>query len=230
MALVHSPSVSTNGLVLSLDAANLKSYSGSGTSWINLIGQAGCTNASPTYSANTNSGAFTYDGVDDHTVLPASLIPTGAQITVSLWQKISNVNQRSSFYMNAAAPNYYRVFQAHIPWSDNQVYWDAGAGTGGYDRINGFTTSEQRTGWHNWVFTKNATEGTMKIYFDGALWLSGTGKNANIGTTSFAYLGGAWWDGFWFSGDIGHFSIYNREINSQEASQNFNALRGRFGL
>lgn len=230
MAIQYNPSVVTEGMVLCLDSANRKSAQTTGTTWINLVGYAGCTNANGVTFVNSNFGVFSYDGVDDHTILPASLMPTGAQITISLWQNISNVSTRSSFYTNAAAPNYYRVFQAHVPWSDNTVYWDAGAGTGTYDRISKATTAAERTGWHNWVFTKNATAGTMRIYLDGALWHSGTSLTANIATSSFAYLGGAFWDGFWFSGTIGYYAIYNIELNIQQISQNFNAIRGRFGI
>lgn len=229
MATFYNPPIVTEGLVLSLDGANRKSYTGTGTTWRNLIGGEGCTNSAPTF-VNSNSGVFSYDGTDDHTILRSSLIPSGSQITVSIWQNISNVGTRSSFYTNGAAPNYFRVFQAHVPWSDGTVYWDAGAGTGGYDRISKGTTLAERTGWHNWVFTKNATAGTMRIYLDGTSWHSGTSLTASIGTSVFAYLGGAWWDGFWFSGTIGHFSIYNRELSASQIAQNFNSLRGRFGI
>jgi hypothetical protein len=163
MAVQYNPGIVTDGLVLYLDAANRKSYSGTGTTWRNLIGGEGFTNSAPIF-VNSNSGVFSYDGTDDHTILQSSLIPSGSQITVSIWQNISNVGNRSSFYTNAAAPNYYRVIQAHITWGDGTVYWDAGAGTGGYDRISKATTLAERTGWHNWVFTNNATYGAMRIY------------------------------------------------------------------
>jgi hypothetical protein len=38
MALYHSPLVVTDGLVLYLDAANRKSYPGTGTTWYDLTG------------------------------------------------------------------------------------------------------------------------------------------------------------------------------------------------
>ena len=40
MGLSHSPKIVTNGLVLCLDAANPKSYPGSGTAWTDLSGNA----------------------------------------------------------------------------------------------------------------------------------------------------------------------------------------------
>ena len=34
----------------------------------------------------------------------------------------------------------------------------------------------------------------------------------------------------YFSGNISYVSMYNRALSQQEISQNFNALRGRFGI
>ena len=53
MALLRGPNVVIDGLVLYLDAANRKSYKGSGTNWIDLTTSAanftlGCTGTSCT--------------------------------------------------------------------------------------------------------------------------------------------------------------------------------------
>ena len=61
MGLSHSPNIVTDGLVLCLDAANPRSYPGSGTSWLDLSGQGnnGTLNG-PTFS-NDNSGFLVFD-------------------------------------------------------------------------------------------------------------------------------------------------------------------------
>jgi len=65
MGLGHSPSIVRDGLVLYLDAANSKSYPGSGTTFFNLGSSADATLVNgPTYSSN-NKGYFTLDGVND---------------------------------------------------------------------------------------------------------------------------------------------------------------------
>ena len=66
MALSHSPKIVTDGLVLCLDAANRKSYPGSGTTWFDLSGRGnhGTLINGPTY----NSSGISYiqlDGVND---------------------------------------------------------------------------------------------------------------------------------------------------------------------
>lgn len=59
-----------NGLVLALDAANTKSYPGSGTTWTDLSGNGnnGTLQNSPTYDTN-NLGSFSLDGVDDRILI-----------------------------------------------------------------------------------------------------------------------------------------------------------------
>ncbi len=70
-----------------------------------------------------------------------------------------------------------RVLNIHLPWSDNNVYWDAGNDGSGYDRINKAAQTANVEGqWNDWAFVKNASTGSMKIYLNGVLWHSGTGK------------------------------------------------------
>jgi hypothetical protein len=38
MSFFHSPNIVTNGLVMAVDAANPKSYPGSGTTWYDISG------------------------------------------------------------------------------------------------------------------------------------------------------------------------------------------------
>ena len=67
MALSHSPSIVTNGLVFCVDAASPRSYPNSGTTWYNVSGAGfnGTLINGPTHTSGVN-GYFTFDGVDDY--------------------------------------------------------------------------------------------------------------------------------------------------------------------
>jgi hypothetical protein len=67
MALSHSPSIVTDGLVLCLDAGNPKSYPGSGTTWTDLSGNGnnGTLVNGVGYSGD-NLGSLSFDGVNDY--------------------------------------------------------------------------------------------------------------------------------------------------------------------
>ena len=87
MSLSHSPSIVTSGLVLCLDAANTRSYPGSGTSWYNLAGtiNTGVLTNGPTYGS-TNLGSIVFDGVDDYVDMPANM-GSMANYTIMFWAR-----------------------------------------------------------------------------------------------------------------------------------------------
>ncbi len=65
MGLIHSPSIVTDGLVLCLDAANSRSYPGTGATWTDLKGgNNGTLENGPTFDA-ANGGSIVFDGTDD---------------------------------------------------------------------------------------------------------------------------------------------------------------------
>lgn len=67
MAFSFSPRAVTNGLILSLDAANTRSYPGSGTVWTDLSrsGINGTLTNGPTFNT-ANGGNIVLDGTDDY--------------------------------------------------------------------------------------------------------------------------------------------------------------------
>ena len=87
----HSPRIITNGLVLALDAANVKSYPGSGTVWKDLSGNN--NNGTLVNGVGYNSGNLGYlafDGTYDYVSInyPAFTSPTELSIG-GFFRKIS---------------------------------------------------------------------------------------------------------------------------------------------
>ena len=234
MSFNYSPKiVNDSSLVFYLDAVNTKSYVSGSTTWTDISkgGNNGTLVNGPSFSS-ANGGSIVFDGTNDYCNVPISAVPTGNQITVSFWTKF-NVTQVSSIFSayNSAGQ---RQINIHLTWSDSIVYWDCGASGGTYDRINSSTlTTAQKTGWHNWVFTKDATAGTMVIYLDGISLASGTGKTNTIGTISTASKRCAiasFDDTMYYSGNISSMLLYNRALSATEITQNFNTHKSRFGL
>ena len=225
--------VNDDSLLFYLDTVNTKSYVSGSTTWrdISKGGNNGTLVNGPTFSS-ANGGSIVFDGTDDYCNIPISAVPTGSQATVSFWTKF-NVTQASSIFSayNSAGQ---RQINIHLTWSDSIAYWDCGATGGTYDRINSSTlTTAQKTGWHNWVFTKDATAGTMVIYLDGISLASGTGKTNTIGTISTASKRCAiasFDDTMYYSGNISSMLLYNRALSATEITQNFNTHKSRFGL
>ena len=76
MSVIGGPDIITDGLVLYLDAANTKSYIGSGTTWKDLSGNSndGTLTNGPTFDSG-NSGSIVFDGVDDFVTTGQQLDP-----------------------------------------------------------------------------------------------------------------------------------------------------------
>ena len=109
-----------------------------------------------------------------------------------------------------------RVINAHMPWGDANVYWDAG--NSGYDRINkAATVSEYEGKWNHWAFTKNVGTGEMKIYLNGTLWHSGTGKTKRMkGIKKFRIGQGNWNGSQSYAGRMDEFTVLNKTLSPIE--------------
>ena len=95
------PDITTNGLILSLDAANRKSYPGSGTTWFDRSGNGinGILTNGPTFSA-ANGGSLVFDGINDVVNTTTSIIDRsdGQEITVSCWIKPTRTSGQYSVF------------------------------------------------------------------------------------------------------------------------------------
>lgn len=114
-----------------------------------------------------------------------------------------------------------RILNTHLPWSDGNVYWDAGFAAGSYDRINKAAATPYTEGqWNFWAFTKNTATGSMKIYLNGTLWHNGTGKTKSLkNIRSFRIGKGNWIGSQSYEGKMDEFAVFNRELTQSEILQ-----------
>jgi len=197
-------------------------------SLFDIVGGNTITINSLTYSSN---GAFSFNGTtNDLSVNPAAM-PFNSSFTFECWVNVDTVQGSSVVEAENSVGG--RTLNVHLPWSDNNIYFDAGAESANttYDRITYATSVDERTGWHQWVFIKDIGNSAMKIYRDGTLVSNQTGYTKvptqttamNIGS----FVGGT--SGH-FSGQIPIFKLYDRALLDDEIKQNFNANRTRFGI
>ena len=142
-----------------------------------------------TMDANTAPMAVSYAGRNgqlelsgtNYTLSSFADEEIGDQFTIEFWAKGNgNLGQNTTF-MEALDTAGRRVFNIHMPWSNNNIYFDAGDETG-YDRINQLASNTEIDGqWNHWAFVKDQTSGQMFIYKNGQLWLAGTNKNREMG-------------------------------------------------
>ena len=228
MGLGHSPSIVLNGLVLALDAANTKSYPGSGTTWTDLSGRGntGTLTNGPTYSS-ANGGSIVFDGADDY-INGSSFTPNITNKTLSGWVKLSSTTQQGGGLINLQSDDG-ATFDA-IVYNETNNGW--GFGSNGFARTGWSGVKETSTSdWVNIVATYENLN--YKMYRNGILIYTLTSFNAlnfNFSSKSlvgYRHTGGI---GAFLSGNIAQTQIYNRALSAAEVSQNFNALRGRYGI
>ena len=227
MGFYRGPNIVTDGLVFAVDAGSGRSYDGT-TTVNNLAGSNTATLYNGVTYLSINGGVWDFDGTDDYAGLPNSAIPTGNQITMSFWTEIDNV-QNSSIIAGTAG-SFVQNLNIHLPWGDGNVYFDCGNGVGATSRIVFTPTTAEKTGWHNWVFTKNASTGIMKIYLDGTEKSSGSGRTSTIPALTTVTLGRFFTNNYYNNGKIANTLIYSTALTSTEILQNFNAQKSRFGL
>jgi hypothetical protein len=215
MALSHGPRSITNGLLACFDAANLKSYPGSGTTWTNLNGSGnnGTLINGVGYSSN-NPVSLTFDGTDDRVEL-STAFGTLSQYTISYWAKRDAENRMP---VSTIDGGFY--------WfGDNSWRYVHGGVAGEYYYSK--PTSIPLNSWGNYAVVYNGSNVT--IYRQGVY----QGQQATTGTANFSTaLRIGWWSSntYAYLGNIANVSFYNVALTAAEISQNFNALRGRFGL
>lgn len=244
MSLSHGPSIVKSGLVMCLDAANKKSYSGAGTVWSDMIDGV---NNTPTMvgTVTANAGSFTFPGVDTNYFYDATIslpnITTASAITILCWCKPDSTGPANPYSglvaigegaatglsnaillsINTKLSNYYvgsaYFFNDYIP--NNLVVTKDAWNMAGIVARTAATTNNTTLVLGNASGLSYST-GSSSSYTKG---LAVAQTKLRIGCTD--YTGARP-----MKGDIAVVLIYNRELTTQEISQNFNALRGRFGI
>jgi hypothetical protein len=242
MAFNYSPKVITDGLVLYLDAANTRSYPGSGTAW-NDLSRSGNNSTlvnGPTFNS-ANLGSIVFDGTNDYVDCGnmSSLILSNNQFTANYWVRMAGSNRGDLFSIKN-----FNTPQDDIGFfidSNNKLYayfnvqgvvTNNGVGSG-YASIS--TTTFLRNTIYNITFGKDASQ-KIVMYVNGVLdnnTYSTVTNTANVVTTPL-------WVGsnksnnttpaFLWNGNIYLTQMYNRALSATEILQNYNATKGRFGL
>ena len=213
----------TDGLVFMTDASNLVSYPKSGTTTYSLTGSATGSLTNGVGFSSDNGGSWVFDGVDDYISLSPSSIPTGNEISISFWNNGDSF--ASSTIIAASLNNSDQTLNIHLPWSNKNIYWDCGYP---FNRIQKLATDAEILGWHNWVFTKNATTGNMSIYLDGVEWHSGSGLTSSIPSMTVATLGSYFTPQLYHNGQIAQCLIHNKALTADEVQQNYEATKYKF--
>jgi len=227
MGVAYNSSIVISGLVLCLDAANTKSYPGSGTTWTDLSGRGnnGTLTGGPTYSS-ANVGSIVFDGVDDYVALTGST--TVSQATFSVWLRRNGSQNAYAGILFTRGGSSANVSGLDFNSTNNTLgyHWNDIAGS--YQFNSGLIPPDGA--WSMCVVVVTSTAATFYLCQSSGI-TTATNTLAHASTTLDGLKLG--WDGAPFrymNGNISQASIYNRALTAAEVSQNYNALKSRYGL
>lgn len=224
MGRFYNPSSVTEGLILYFDAANPKSYPGTGTTWYDLSGNG--NNGSMVNGVGydtTNKGSMVFDGINDYVTVTNDVTSGLNDFAVSTW-----------------------VYKTEI--TANRYIFDFGSNGGClastasgnfryYNGTTGISSSLYTSGplclintWFNIVISR--ISGVTYFYSNSELITSATdlGNIGSWGTTlTIGNYGGG--SSYYLQGYLPNILVYkNKGLSALEVKRNFNATRSRYGI
>jgi hypothetical protein len=224
MALAHNPRIVTDGLVLCLDAANVKSYPGTGSTWYDISGN-GYDATLSNVSHLAEEGAFDMNG-STSTIFASTFVPPRSAHTIMIYFKsdialdnTTSSSNRLTLFKNGSQwnpgmwingrvirphmpPEYRDKIFSYRPFTDWNMVGQIWNGSDLYTVDNGTVTLDTL---RSSTYSQSNQTG-MTIGYES-------------GTTSYT-----------LDGRVSVFQVYNRALTSNEVTQNFAALRGRYGI
>ena len=230
----------TDGLVLSLDAADRNSYPGSGTTWKDISGNSNNGTMYGTVPFETDGGnSFNFATVTSPNnsnnaslgfTFASNMIPSLGSFTLSAWIK----NPPTTVMQGSLFSN-----------TDNADGFRWGVGLNGVYVLIGPTYSETTLSWSStlsnslWyyittIFDRSGTNSSgtpqWQSYLNGVYVTATNMQSSQTGLPN--KIPGIVRGGCCqlYTGKLSAFKIYNRALSTSENLQNYNAQKSRFGL
>jgi len=243
MGIAYNPSIVLPGLEILLDPGNIKSYSGSGTTWRDIssnsiFGASVYTYPSFVTSGNNKYFTFVNNGTTVNNVYSSTITTTtstASSYTRTGWFYLTGTSGWSPIIANQIGNNTDmclavsggRLTFRQYTRTNTSGTTDLDYGVTGNAAVNINT-------WYYGAMCVNRVANQVTFYLNGVLDVTvsinviGTSSSNNI------IIGGSYSDSYggdrMFKGNIGMVSHYNRILTASEIQQNFSASRGRYGI
>ena len=217
-----------------LDAGNSSSYSGTGTTWSDLSGNGNHATLvnGPTYSS-ADGGAIDFDGTNDHAT--ASLLMPNRPYTASVWINHDSLSGFFQYYLNqlysSSSTNYGFSLFREPPFGSLSYkvnFRDRISNSGGTELKSTRSTTAMSIGnWFNLCAVASTTD--FKLYVNGTLEVTTTNSMTRAGSSGSLFIGNTG-SSYHFNGKMSSVLIYNTALSATEVTQNFDAVKSRYGL
>ena len=228
----HGPRIVTEGLVGHWDAGNPYSYPGTGTTWTDLAGNSNGTLVnSPSYVAEAGGG-FDFSGTNDLIEIPnVASLQVGSAFSMECVIYWNGTNDLAMLQGKRQSTSPFIQWSFYI--SNSQIN-AAGNTIAFFTRASGTAFR-----WISWAMPSagyyhiagTADLSGMKLFVNGVERASTTSTTTgDFNTTTRFVIANQDGASAHYNGKLFMSRIYNRVLTAAEITQNFNAIRGRFGL
>jgi len=220
------PQLVTGGLALRLDAGDIRSYPGNGSTWYDLSGfNNNCAwGSTPVFDYR---GFFKFDGSNHFgTITMNQSLNTNAEGTIMM---VLRHNYSSADGASGRRNPWNQAYAGFGTWTHEQgetMSWYFGDGGGDNSPYIGPSSPTTTRGvWNVYATVRNPSN--YQWYFNGV----GQGSNAHgygiLTDTGANITIGNGYAGYWL-GDMAMVLMYRRALSSAEILQNFNTIRTRY--
>lgn len=242
-----SSNIVTSNLQVWLDSGNSSSYTGSGTTWTNLVSGnapaynftlqnfAGATTSNITYNGTTNR-AIAFDGTNDYTINNTSLL------TLLAANSYKEAREFWLYWPGTAGNLISELGQSTVnsSWHDSQASLTSttfaiGVWASPYQTYEA-TTSFVANQWNHVVWQHNYGTNTLSAYINGGLVYNNASVVRLISTPGFFLAlcqldstNNGYGGGSQLAASIAIFRWYNNVLTANQVFQNYKADYARFG-
>jgi hypothetical protein len=225
----------TSGLVLNLDAGNVASYPGSGTTWTDTVGSKAFTLAGtiglPTYSSS-NGGYINFTASAGHRGTATSFASILSTYTVEVWHLFTGTSSGAAPVLFGEGRSSYSNFMMGTtggvvsPLKIQGGFWNGAWQQG---TTNPGDYYQPSNGWHQFVNTYDGAE--IKFYANNTLRITKTPSDFTIARSGLGLNIMRRQDvaNYW-GGGVSIIRVYDTALSAADITQNWDANRGRYGL
>lgn len=238
---INGPSkIINSGLVLSLDAANQKSYRGTGTDWVDMTksGVTGSLINGPTFDTS-NGGSIFFDGTNDYANVGLKFFNT-QKFSMDMWMNVTSFASTGLYVAAAVSNGQYSIFG---PTNSYQGYSNTFSAAIQIDAANNAIGTVSQSGYltNTWYHYSSVYDGSqtgnanrLKLYINGEqktlifdATVPSTAYNTNLNMLLAYQISTTGYK--WFNGKIAKLNLYNRVLSSDEIIKNYSKDKSKFG-
>ncbi len=212
--IAYSPKISYDGLVGYWDAANVKSYPGSGTIWRDLSG-------------NGNHGTLSAEGIG--TVSGSGVMAFDGTDVITLSQGVLSFGSNDWSAIVWLYPHDLTINWGVLIFDNDGIVFPSNNRIGILQDGDCKIETNVDVSLNEWCcIVGTRTSATYKLY------INGVNRQQNKANTTWGLQGvyqiGRGYSSNTFDGLISNVQVYNRALSQSEITQNFQAMRSRYGI